>query len=111
LKAKPIGRFLRPYLAISLIPGNITQIEIPEVKGQTLQVSFVKRGYKMTDYVTNPDATVMLTSGQTSTPSQIGEIFGTAQKKRHVTLVAFVAASQGKEPNSVAINVSYNKTN
>jgi hypothetical protein len=110
LQAKPIGQFLRPYLAISLIPGNITQIEIPEVNGQTLQVSFVKRGYKMTETLNNPDATVMLTSGQTSTPSQITELFGTAQKKLHVKFVAFVAASQGKEPNSVAIKISYDKT-
>ncbi|MEO2047271.1 MAG: hypothetical protein ABGX16_11945 [Pirellulales bacterium] len=34
LKARQIGPFLRPYAAISLIPGEITEIEIPEVKGE-----------------------------------------------------------------------------
>jgi hypothetical protein len=111
LRAKQIGPFFRPYVAISLIPGEITAIEIPEVNGQSLDVYFVKPGYKLFEYASNPEATVMLTSGQTSTPSQIGELFGTVQKKRHVKFVAFVRASQGNSPNLVGMKVSYSKTN
>jgi hypothetical protein len=110
LKAKQIGPFLRPYLAISPIAGEITQIEIPEVNGKSQRVYFLKPGYKLTEYVSNPDATVMLTSGQTSTPSQISELFGAAQKKVHVKFVAFVRVSQGNRPNSVAIKISSTKT-
>jgi hypothetical protein len=107
LKARP----LHTYVAITQIPGQITEIEIPEVNGETLRIHFAKPGYRIFEYATNPDATVMLTSGQTSTPSQISELFGTGQKKLHVKFVAFVRALQGKEPKSVAIRVSYAQDN
>ena len=106
LKARQIGPFLRPYVAISQISGEITEIEIPAVNGEALRIYFLKPGYKLTEYVSNPDATVMLITGQTSTPSQINELFGTAQNNRHVKFVAFVRKSQGNRPNSVAIQVS-----
>ncbi len=106
LRARQIGPFFRPYVAISRIPGEISEIEIPEGNGQSLDVYFVKPGYKLFEYASNPEATVMLTSGQTSTPSQISELFDTARQNRHVKFVAFVRTSQGNRPKSFAINVS-----
>ena len=111
LKARRIGSFLRPYVAIFSVPGEITEVEIPEVDGKPLQVYFMKPGYKLGQSIINPNVTVRLRSGQTSTPEQISELFGTAQKGRFVKLVAFVRASQGNHPKSIAIKVSSIKSN
>jgi len=111
LKARRIGPFLRPYVAIFSVPGEITEIEIPEVDGKPLQVYFMKPGYKLGQSILNPNVTVRLRSGQTSTPEQISELFGTAQKGRLVKLVALVRASQGNRPKSIAIKVSSIKSN
>ena len=110
LKAKPIGQYLRPYAAISFIAGEITEIKIPKTEKEQLQVYFAKPGYKFAEYSLNPDATVMLTSGQASTPSQINELFGSGKKKLPVTFIAFVRTS-GTWPKSVAMKVSYSESN
>lgn len=114
LKAQPIGQGPRPFVAIwpalGTLNGQLTKIEIPKVFGKTYQVYFVKPGHKTSECGTNPDATVILASGQTSTSSQLKEIFGTSQPKFPLTFVACIGASQGTVPNSVGIKISYIKT-
>lgn len=109
LRAKPLGPLLRPYFGLALVSGKITQVEIPEVDGQPLEIIFLKRGFKLTEYVRNPNATVKLSSGQASTPTQVREIFGSDQKVPRIPIVAFLVTS-GKKPNSVAIKISFDPT-
>lgn len=114
LTAQLIGQGPRPftarYPASGILSGRLTKIEIPKVSGPTHSVYFVKPGYSTADCGTNPNATVMLKSGDTSTSSQLSEIFGTSQPKFPLDFVACIHSTQGSKPNSVSIKITYIKT-
>jgi hypothetical protein len=115
LTAQLIGEGPRPFTATfpasGILPGRLTKIEIPKVSGPTHYVYFVKPGYSTADCGVNPNATVMLKSGETSTSSQLSEIFGASQPKFPLDFVACISTPQGPQPNSVSIKISYIKTN
>lgn len=115
LKVQPVFEGPRPFVAtwpaFGTLSGQLTKIEIPKNFGQTYQVHFVKPGHSTEECATNPDATVMLVSGQTSTSSQLSEIFGTSQPKFPLTFLACIGATQGSVPDSVGIKITYIKTN
>lgn len=115
LKVQPVYEGPRPFVAtwpaFGTLSGQLTKIEIPKNFGQTYQVHFVKPGYSTAECATNPDATVMLASGQTSTSNQLSEIFGTSKPKFPLTFLACIGATQGSVPDSVGIRITYIKTN
>ena len=105
----------RPFKArwpfTGTLSGRLTKIEIPKVGfAPTFYVYFVKPGYSTADCETNPDASVMLKTGQTSTSSQLNEIFGNSQPKLPVLFLACIGTSQGTVPDLVPIKITYSKT-
>ncbi len=116
LVGQPLGNAgTRPFTArwpfAGTLSGRLTKIEIPKVGfGPTYYIYFVKPGYSTADCETNPDASVMLKTGQTSTSSQLNEIFGNSQPKLPVRFLACIGTSQGIVPDLVPIKITYIKT-
>ena len=116
LDGQPLGnQGSRPFKArwpyAGTLSGRLAKIEIPKIGfTPTYYVYFVKPGYSTADCETNPDASVMLKTGQTSTSSQLNEIFGNTQPKLPVLFLACIGTSQGTVPDLVPIKITYVKT-
>jgi hypothetical protein len=100
----------RPYAAtwpaVGFVKGHLKKIKIMDWGLQSLWVHFLKPG-KTTLECGNPSATVTLKDGETSTPAQLQEIFGTSQPKLPVTFIACITVSSQPGPDKVFTTITY----
>ncbi|HKT03118.1 MAG TPA: hypothetical protein VJT31_26610 [Rugosimonospora sp.] len=91
-------------------PGHLVQIQLTNgLLNPVTALLFVKVGHSTTECNSNPNATVQLNAGQTTTPAQIAAIYGTTQPTFDTLHpLPFVACYVGSaSPSTLSIQATF----
>jgi tetratricopeptide (TPR) repeat protein len=109
LNGQPLGDTgYRPYVGSwgPVSGAHMIGINVPEHPLETLAIRFVKPG-NTTDDCGDPASYVEIIDGNSATPDQIEEIYGTSTPGGYVPFVACVGVSPWREIDSVIITITY----
>lgn len=111
MQPQPIVSGYRPYLGSigPIADAEVTEVSVPARLG-TLHVYFVKPGFSTTD-CGNPSAVVHIVDGQSLTPAQITEVFGSHPVDigipNTMNIVTCAGLDSGADLPGFTINVTY----